>query len=195
MKSSMKIASVLALAVMSGLSASAFADNEHHSSSTVPNSPSAATTVTRLGVTLAPVTVGYTGTGSIQYASSTTGGSVRATVHLPVDGTIIADSNTAVTLAAGNQVVLTVSSGATTLATYYLAASDIDFTYSAATTISAETVEYAVAASENSALVYTLNLGSTTGTTFPALAAGDTVTLTVNGTNVLTGALVANTGH
>ncbi len=157
---------VLASALFFGINASAIADGYHHGVSTP------AVTVTRLGATLIGAT-GYTGTGSFQYSDSTNGGSLQASIHLPVDGVTILDSNTAVNDAANKLVTLTVLNGASTVGTYHLAISDIDFAYSAASTVSGESAEYVVSAAESAASVYTVSIGSdATGSALPILAAG-----------------------
>lgn len=182
--------STLASASLLCLSASALAEGYHHNGAAVP-----AVSVTRLGAALSG-TGNFAGTGSFEYSDSTHGGNLHARIHLPVDGVTIADSNAAVTYAANDLVTLTVSNGSTVLATYNLAIKDIDFTYSNATTISGESAEYAVSASQTGT-TYTVNLGSSTSTALPTLAAGDTVSITLNGASkpILSGTLAASAGH
>jgi hypothetical protein len=175
--------SVLASALLLGINAPVSADRGEHGGH-------GGVTVTNLTATLVASTtspVGYTGTGSINYSSSVNGSSLQASVHLPVDGSSIADSNAAVTDAANGLVTLTISnSTGGVVATYNLAISDIDFAYSSATTVSSESVEFAVAASESTTVPYAVTLGSSTSTTLPVLAVGDTVSLSVNGKTLLT---------
>ena len=186
MKFSSKICfPILASAMLFGMNAPVFAEGNHHNGASVP-----AVTVTRLGATLVGAT-GFTGTGSFQYSDSTNGGSLQASIHLPVDGATILDSNAAVS----NLYTLTVSAGASVVATYNLAISDIDFAYNSATTVSGESAEYAVSASQSGTL-YTVTLGSGTSTALPVLAAGDTVSISLNGAApILTGTLAASVGH
>jgi len=148
----------------------------------------ASTTNTNLSATLSAT--GSTGTGLVRYSSNSNGGSLQAHVHLPVDGTTILDSNTAVK----NAYTLTISNGASVVATYTLAISELDFTYNTATSAPNEFAEYVLAAAE-SGTTYTVNLGSSTSTTLPALAANDTVTISLNGTTVLSGTLAATLGY
>ena len=183
---------ILASIMLFGMNAAAFAEGNHHNKTTVP-----AVIVTRLGATLVGA-AGFTGTGSFQYSDSTNGGSLQASIHLPVvSGGVITDSNAAVSLAASDAVTLTILNGTSLVATYNLAISDIDFAYSTATTLSGESAEYVVSATESSVGVYTVSIGSdaNTGTTLPVLAAGETVSVTVNGITVLSGALAASVGH
>ena len=182
---------ILASTMLFGMNAAVFADGDHHYAASVPTVP-----VTRLGASLVGAT-GFTGTGSFQYSDSTNGGSLHASVHLPVlSGGAITDSNAAVSLAAGNAVTLTILNGTSTVATYNLAISDIDFAYSTATTVSGESAEYVVSAAESSAAVYTVSIGSdATGAALPVLAAGETVSIAVSGATVLSGTLAASVGH
>ncbi|MDD4913718.1 MAG: hypothetical protein PHW13_01600 [Methylococcales bacterium] len=202
MKFTAKILSAaLASTLLLGMSSSAFAERGHergHSYSrnptlgTTPSTPTTpASTVTRLGATLVGG-VGSTATGSIQYTYNTSGaGNLQARIHLPVDGVTIADSNTAVS----DTVTLTISNGGTVVASYTLAISDLDFTYSGVSTTVTETAEYSLAASDNGA-TYTVTLGSGAETALPVLAAAYTVSISVNGgAAVLTGTLATATGY
>jgi archaellum component FlaF (FlaF/FlaG flagellin family) len=148
----------------------------------------ATTAATRLGATLV-AGIGATSTGAVQYAyNATTGaGILQARIHVPVDGIIIKDSNTAVS----DTVTLTFSNGAS----YTLAISEIDFTSSGTITTATETAEYSLAASDNGT-TYTITLGKGTETALPALAAGNTVSVSVNGSaSILTGTLATATGY
>ncbi len=176
---------VLASALLVGMSTSAFADGDHHN-----GNANSGVTVTRLGATLAGAT-GFTGTGSFEYFDSTNGGSLQASIHLPVDGVTILDSNTAVK----NVYTLTVSNGASVVASYNLIISDIDFAYSSATVVLSESAEYVVSASQ-SGTTYTVTQGSGTSTVLPVLAAGDTVSISLGGAApILSGTLAASVGH
>lgn len=186
--------SVLASVMLFGLNAPASADKGgHHGGSGGPTTNLSATLVA------SPTSpAGYTGTGSINYSSNANGASLQASVHLSVDGVSIADSNTAVNDAANSLVTLTINDSlGNFVASYNLAISDIDFAYSGPTTVSGETAEYAVAASQSTTVPYAVTLGSSASTTLPVLAVGDTVSLSVNGTTLLTSSapLASGGGH
>lgn len=183
--------SVLASAVLLLINSSAFADrNEgNHGTHGTYGIPS---TVTNLGATLVGAT-GFTGTGSIRYTSSTNGGSLHASIHLPVDGITILDSNSAV----GNTYTLTVSSGATTVATCSLVISDVDFSYSTTSAKPTEVAEFVTSVSE-SGTTYTASVGNcgTSTISLPVLAASDTVSISLNGaTPILSGTLATLVGR
>lgn len=182
------ILSTLASAILLCFNASVLADrNGGHNG--IHGTPSP---VTNLGATLVGAS-GFTGTGSIRYSSNTSGGSLNASIHLPVDGVTILDSNTAT----GNVYTLTVSSGASTIASCSLVISDIDFTYNTTLATHIEVAEYAASVSERGT-TYTASIGNcgASTTTLPVLAATDTVSISLNGaTPILTGTLAALTGH
>lgn len=202
MKLASKTISVaLASTVLLGLSSSAFSDgrgHEGHNGSSIPATygttipaiyGTTISSVTRLGSTLTAAT-GSTATGTIQYAYSATGaGILQAKVHLPVSSiSSIIDSNTAVT----DTITLTFSTGAT----YTLAITDLEFTYSGTTTTPTETAGYSLAVSDNGT-TYTVALGSGSETALPVLVSGNTVSVTVgtSTTPILTGTLAISTGR
>ncbi|MGD0960921.1 MAG: hypothetical protein ABSB19_14040 [Methylomonas sp.] len=175
---------VLASALLLGMNATVLAEGNHGYSNV------AGVTVTRLGATLTGA-AGFTGAGSFEYSDSTNGGRLQAAISLPIDGVTILDSNTAV----NNVYTLTISNGASVVATYNLAINDIDFAYSTATTLSGESAEYAVSASQVGT-TYTVTLGSGTSTALPVLAAGDTVSISLGGAApILSGVLAASVGR
>jgi hypothetical protein len=176
---------VLATSLLAGISTSAVADGRHGSADVAE---------TGFGASLASTT-GYTGAGSIHYVTSTNGSSLHASVHLPVGDANIADSNAAVTLAAGNEIVLSVYNGATLVASYNLQLSDVDFTYSSAAVVSGETAEFVFSASQSTTVPYAVTAGSSTATSVPVLASGETVSLSVNGATLLSGTLAAQVAY
>jgi hypothetical protein len=150
------------------------------------------TSSTHLSASLTGVT-GFPGAGTLFYATTSRGGSLEAHLHLPVDGATILDSNTAAT----STYTLTVSNGASVVATCTLNITDIDFTYTNGATTPTEVAEYQVGVAEVGATV-TTRIGSC-GASFPVLVAGDTISVSSNGgastTPVLTGVLAATVTH
>ena len=187
-KASKSKLALLASSILLCMNTSAFADRNEGNHGAHGTS----STVTNLGATLVGA-AGFTGTGSIRYTSGTTGGNLHASIHLPVDGTSILDSNTA----AASVYTLTVTSGASTVATCSLVISDIDFTYSSTSAAPAEVAEFVSSVSETGT-VYTASIGNcgASTTTLPVLAATDVVSISLNGAApILTGTLAALAGH
>ena len=182
--------SVMASAVMLCLSASAFADgNRGHSGGGTPPP-----VITNLSASLTSTTSGLTGT--VWYTSSSAGGRLQASIHLPVDGTTILDSNTAVS----SQYALQLGTG--TICT--LVISDIDFTYITLGSAPTEVAEYKTAVSETgttaTASIGNCYLGSSATTVFPTITAGESVNVSLVATGVtppvlLTGTFTAPKGY
>ena len=159
------------------------------------------TTVTNLSATLTPGSTapsGYTGTGRIIFTYNSTNtngaGSLHASILLPVDGSIIKDSNGA----ASSISTLTTTSG--TACT--LSISDINFIYPSSTTTTAaatsitENAEYklsvSVTGAATSAPALTASIGSCSSVTVPK--AGDIVSVAVPVASSTTGATITLTG-
>ena len=138
-----------------------------------------------------------TATGSVSYFYNSASGNsnLQADLHLPIDGTVIKDSNAAV----NNTYTLTVNAaGSTTpLATCTLVISDIDALYNKASstpTVPALIAQYQNAVSEVGSTV-TAFAGDCS--LLGSLSATDTVNVSLTGstTPILTGTLSASFGH
>lgn len=148
-------------------------------------------TITNLSATLTGES-GFTGTGTIRYFYNTSNNNsnLQANIFLPVDGTTIKDSNTAVS----NIYTLTINTSPATICS--LVINDIDVNYNNATTptTQTETAQYQTSVSEVGAAV-TAFIGSCS--TLGTLAASNTVSVSLSGASapILTGTLAATVGH
>ena len=183
--------SVMASAIMLCMNTSAFAEGgRNHSNNGTPPP-----VITNLSASL----TGTSGlTGTVWYTSSSAGGGrLQASIHLPVDGTTILDSNTAVS----SQYALQLGSTGTVCT---LIISDVDFTYATLGAAPVEVAEYKAAVSETgttaTASIGNCYTGSSATTVFPAITAGESVNVSlvaagVTSPTLLTGTFTAPTGY
>lgn len=147
---------------------------------TPPKKPAFAkpiTPPTYFNAVLTGVTPGFLGNGYVTSIAYGQKGGFEATVNLPVDGTTILDSNTAVQ----NVYTLNVNAGSSVVASCTLNIADIHFRPNGIGTPPTEIAEYRVAIHEDGTIA-SAHIGNCTdtngNTVLPVIAAADTVTIT-----------------
>jgi hypothetical protein len=151
--------------------------------------------ITALGAILTGA-AGFTGTGTVRYISnsSNNSGSLQAKITLPVTA-----SSTAYNTAAAATYALTISNGATVMASCTLSVSDINFVYSSSTTttppaLTSSSAEYGLSVSQTGGTTATVTSSIGSCSQVSALASGYTISVAstaAGSTPILTGTLAA----